>query len=235
MSMKPVIRSVKDSLDGMPIHVRQLAEMFRKHGQKQNRNTSGVNDLDATEVPAPLRNGWNTNGPTPNAVVDAGHGNRPHPSEYLDQSYIDQHLDRFSDGASRIYITGDIQNWGPGNRDMTFVFPTSELQTILDETGGDATQLALRLGMDADYYLDAAGNPLPVEIRHFDPSELTNLRLPDGNEGGANAHWIPGGYLPTGVPEAVIDIPSDATGWNNGDGVLDQSRWPGSHESFTLK
>ena len=41
-----VIRPLKNALDDMPVHVRQLSEMFRKHGQKQNRNTTGVTDLD---------------------------------------------------------------------------------------------------------------------------------------------------------------------------------------------
>lgn len=218
-----VIRPLKDSLDGVPIHVRQLAEMFRKHGRKQDRNTSEVQNLDSADVTHPLQNGWNTNGPTPNDIVDAGHGNRPDPSDYLDQSYIDQHLDRFRDGASRIYISDDLATYGPGNRGSTFVFPTSELQTIIDETGGDARQLAIRLGMREDYYLDAAGNPVAVEIRNFDPSELSNIRVPSGNEGGANPQWIPGGYLPTGDPEAVIDIPA-----------ADPGHWPGTTQGLTL-
>jgi len=32
-----------------------------------------------------------------------------------------------------------------------------------------------------------------------------NLRIPSGNEAGANEMWVPGGYLPEGMPEAVID------------------------------
>ena len=36
------------------------------------------------------------------------------------------------------------------------------------------------------------------------PREL-NLRMPSGNEAGANEFWIPGGKLPTGNLEAVID------------------------------
>lgn len=223
MSLKPVVRSMKDSLDGMPIHVRQLAEMFRKHGQKQNRNTSEVQNLDSADVTHPLKDGWNTKGPTPQEVVDAGHGNRPDPSDYLDQSYIDKHLERFRDGASRIYISDNLAKYGPGNGGTTFVFPTSELQKIIDETGGDARELAVRLGMKPDYYLNADGSPVAVEIRNFDPSELSNIRLPSGNEGGANPQWIPGGYLPTGDPEAVIDIPDREPG-----------HWPGTTQGLSL-
>jgi len=38
------------------------------------------------------------------------------------------------------------------------------------------------------------------------------LRMPSGNEAGANDQWLPGGLLPDGMPEAVIDggeIPPD--------------------------
>lgn len=225
------IRPLLRALDDAPVHVRQLAEMFRKHGQKQRRNTSEVDDLDATRVPEALRDGWKKDTWTPNDVVNAGHQNRPDPSEYLDQSYIDQHLARFEDGASRIYSSDSLHQWGPGNRGITFVFPTSELQTILDETGGNARDLALRLGLDADFFLDANGDPIDVEIRHFAPEELTNIRMPSGNEGGANDQWIPGGFLPTGVPEAVIDIPETATGTNSD---YNHGLWPGTGQGLTL-
>jgi len=39
-------RPIMHSLDGLPIHVRQLADMFRGHGQRQGRNKNGVNDVD---------------------------------------------------------------------------------------------------------------------------------------------------------------------------------------------
>ncbi|MBN9224556.1 MAG: hypothetical protein ABS63_09625 [Microbacterium sp. SCN 70-27] len=43
---KSVIRPLKDALDDMPVHIRQLAEMFRKHAQKQRRNNDGIADVD---------------------------------------------------------------------------------------------------------------------------------------------------------------------------------------------
>ncbi|WP_406247047.1 DNA/RNA non-specific endonuclease [Microbacterium sp. M] len=41
-----IIRPMKNSLDELPVHVRQLAEMFRGHGQRQARNRNGTNDVD---------------------------------------------------------------------------------------------------------------------------------------------------------------------------------------------
>ena len=32
--------------------------------------------------------------------------------------------------------------------------------------------------------------------------------MPSGNEKGANAQWIPGGYTRGGIPEIIIDSPA---------------------------
>ena len=53
MGMGPVVRSLKNALDGMPVHVRQLGEMFRRHGRTQKRSIADVHDLDAMHVDAP--------------------------------------------------------------------------------------------------------------------------------------------------------------------------------------
>lgn len=235
---KAVIRPLKDALDDMPVHVRQLSEMFRKHGQKQHRNTSDVQNLDSADVVHPLQQAWRSDTDwTPDSVV-SWKGEAPDPSDYLDSDYISQHLARFDDGASRIYFSDSLHRYGPGQADgSTFVFPTSELQDILDRSGGRADDVADALGIDRKYFYGPDGNPVDVEIRHFDPSELTNLRMPSGNEAGANENWIPGGYLPTGVPEAVMDVPGSATGIGNLDrGGTDYNPglWPGTAQSLTL-
>lgn len=234
-----VIRPMKNALDDMPVHVKQLAEMFRKHGQKQNRNTSEVQNLDSADVVHPLQNAWrNDTDWTPDSVV-SWKGDAPDPGDYLDADYIDQHLARFDDGASRIYFSDALHTYGPGQRDhTTFVFPTSELQKILDETGGDAHQIADRLGIEPQYFHvdnDLTKPIKDVEIRNFSPDELSGLRMPSGNEAGANDGWIPGGYLPTGVPEAVIDVPESATGHGpNFDGSYNTGMWPGTANSLEL-
>lgn len=47
------------------------------------------------------------------------------------------------------------------------------------------------------------GNEL-VRVDIANPREL-NLRVPSGNEAGANDQFIPGGFTEGGLPEAVID------------------------------
>ncbi|HWV49257.1 MAG TPA: hypothetical protein VN035_07355 [Microbacterium sp.] len=234
MGMGPVVRAVKDSMDGVPVHVRQLAEMFRKHGAAHKRNNSDINDLD--RVPESLKDGWRDHKWLPNDVVDAGKGNRPDPSEYLDADYITDHLDQFANGATRIYKTDSILDWGPGNNQVpgnatntAYVFPTDQLNNLMEQVNSP-TELAEALGLPSNFFEGA-----DVQLRDFAPEDLAGLRMPSGNEGGTDVdHWIPGGYLPSGIPEAVIDIPHDATGWRNGDGMLDQSRWPGSRREFDL-
>lgn len=230
MGIGEVIRPLKNSLDGVPVHVRQLADMFRKHSQRQDLNRAQVDALDNVSGAWRTDTHW-----TPESIV-SWKGDAPDPGEYLDGDYIRQHLARFDDGASRIYFSDTLHTYGPGQWDgSTFVFPTSELDDIIRNADGDVNIIADQLGMERSWFFDDNGDPLPLEIRHFDPSELTNLRMPSGNEAGANEHWIPGGYLPTGIPEAVIDIPSSATGVGRElDGDYNSGMWPGRPQRLDL-
>ncbi|WP_434777190.1 hypothetical protein [Neisseria sp. Ec49-e6-T10] len=53
--------------------------------------------------------------------------------------------------------------------------------------------------MDIKYTLIGA---IKIDIPY---NSKLNLRVPSGNEAGANSQWIPGGKLPLGESEAVID------------------------------
>ncbi|MEF9917525.1 MAG: hypothetical protein RR681_07840 [Lachnospiraceae bacterium] len=44
----------------------------------------------------------------------------------------------------------------------------------------------------------------PVRVDVKNPS---NLRVPSGNELGANSQWLPGGNTGGGIPEATITSP----------------------------
>ncbi|KUI34676.1 hypothetical protein AU195_09130 [Mycobacterium sp. IS-1496] len=128
-------------------------------------------------------------------------GTRPDPSEYLPQEFIEHHLERFDDGASRFMTAEALEDYGIGHRDgTTFVFPTRELETLMEATGGDRRALEQALGLP-DGYFETDG---VVRVDVPEPSNF-DLRIPSGNEAGANEQWIPGGFLPTGIPEAVID------------------------------
>ena len=66
-----------------------------------------------------------------------------------------------------------------------------------------------------DFFVDADGGAVDIVRADFSYEDISNgeLRMPRGDEGGANAQWIPGGYLPEGIREAVFTVPSGgATG-----------------------
>ncbi|BBZ10139.1 WXG100-like domain-containing protein [Mycobacterium branderi] len=148
-------------------------------------------------------------------------GTRPDPSEYLSPEYIERHLEKFNDGATRFMLKDTFEDFGIGQVDGTsFVFPTSEIDALMEATKGDSTALEQALGLPNGYLKD---NVIRVDIS--DPQHYS-LRMPSGNEAGANDYWIPGGFLPHGMPEAVIDgskVPPE-------DLIIEDFRDPGGNE-----
>ncbi|UCZ58992.1 putative adhesin [Mycolicibacterium phocaicum] len=128
-------------------------------------------------------------------------GSRPDPSEYLSPEYIAHHLDQFKDGATRFMPHSNLEKYGIAQRDGTsFVMPKSEADAMLARTGGDPRAMERELGLP-EGFLDSH-KLARIDIPQ--PGDA-NLRVPSGNEAGANDQWIPGGKLPDGASEAVID------------------------------
>ena len=129
-------------------------------------------------------------------------GSRPDPSEYLSPQYIGEHLALFEDGATRFQLRSGLDKYGPGQVDGTsFVMPRAQADELLASAGGDPRALERALGLP-EGQLD--GNTL-MRVDFEQPEQL-GLRVPSGNEAGANDLWIPGGRLPDGSAEAVIDV-----------------------------
>lgn len=130
-------------------------------------------------------------------------GARPNPASYLSESYIEQHLAQFDDGATRFQLNSKLEKYGPGQSDGTsFVVPRAEADRLILETAGDPRALERALGLP-EGQLDGV-DPL-MRVDFAEPGDL-GLRVPSGNEAGANSQWIPGGKLPDGSSEAVIDV-----------------------------
>jgi hypothetical protein len=126
-------------------------------------------------------------------------GTRPDPREYLSPEYIEHHLEHFSDGGTRFMLEENLDKYGIGQRDgTTFVFPTSEIDSLI--TKGDFADVERALGLPDGYF-----NDFHVFRVDIPDAENYNLRMPSGNEAGANEYWLPGGLLPEGMPEAVVD------------------------------
>jgi hypothetical protein len=139
-------------------------------------------------------------------------GSRPAPESYLPAEYIQNHLSKFEDGASRLTTKQRLDTLGPAHKDGTaFIMPKNEVDELLVSSNGNKREIETAIGLRKNH-LD--GDEL-VRIDIPEPKEL-NLRIPSGNEAGASELWLPGGKLPGGKSEAVIDLgESQAEKWTS--------------------
>jgi hypothetical protein len=160
-------------------------------------------DDDKTPDTTQLENAWK-DGWTSQKVLDITKGQRPAPSVYLDEKYINFHLARFNDGATYLVTKKALDDYGRdtlGYPDNTqFVMTKTEMDAMLVKTNKDISKIEKELGIPADSW---KGKEM-VRISIPNPKEL-NVRVPSGNEMGANSLWLPGGQLPTGYSEAVVN------------------------------
>jgi hypothetical protein len=145
-------------------------------------------------------------------VIKAPKGTRPRPEDYLPKEYIESHLAKFNEGASKFIRKDQLHKYGPAHADGTaFVLPKMETEALLAKAKGNKRVLEDALGFERGY-LD--NNEL-VRVDIAKPKEM-GLRVPSGNEAGANPQWLPGGKLPNGNSEAVIDLGSAPAGsWSS--------------------
>lgn len=160
-------------------------------------------DDDKTPDTIKLEDSWKE-GWSSQKVLDITKGQRPDPSVYLDQKYIDFHLAQFNGGATYLVTKSSLDKYGRdtlGYPDNTqFVMTKAEMDAMLTKTGKDIGKIETELGIPAGSW---KGQEM-VRISIPEPKTL-NVRVPSGNEMGANSLWLPGGHLPTGYSEAVIN------------------------------
>lgn len=131
-------------------------------------------------------------------------GKRPAPETYLKRRYIRRHLKNFKAGASCIVSKELLERYhgdSIGKADNSqFIMMKSEMDSVLMRSHGDLSRIEHELGIPAG----AWKHRVLVRVDVPKPKKL-KLRMPSGNEIGANVLWLPGGLLPTGYKEAVID------------------------------
>lgn len=129
---------------------------------------------------------------------------RPDPSTYLPADKTTAHLAGFEDGASYLVPKSALDRYGRallGRPDNSqFVMTGREMDALLARARGDVAVVEAELGIPAGAW---QGKAL-VRIDVPSPRDL-DLRMPSGREDGANALWLPGGKLPTGQDEAVVN------------------------------
>nr|WP_295922641.1 hypothetical protein [uncultured Dyadobacter sp.] len=154
---------------------------------------------DSFKLEDSWKDGW-----TSQKVLAIAKGQRPDPSVYLDEKYITYHLGKFAAGATYLVTKKALDDYGRdtlGYPDNTqFVMTKAEMDAMLVKTNKDISKIEQELGIPADSW---KGKEM-VRISIPNPKEL-NVRVPSGNEMGANSLWLPGGQLPTGYSEAVVN------------------------------
>lgn len=135
-------------------------------------------------------------------------GERPDPATYLDKKYICRHLKEFRSGVSFVmgldnYVMYVLTRKFIGREDNScFVMPKTVCDDIAKAAKGDISVYEQALGFEPGYFKGHGGL---VRIDVLDVADL-HIRIPSGNEAGANAWWLPGGYTSGGVPEAITDL-----------------------------
>ncbi|WP_386698363.1 hypothetical protein [Lonepinella sp. MS14436] len=137
-----------------------------------------------------------------NEIVLIEKGKRPDPSTYLPKEYIEQHLAKFDNGAVRITSLSSVKKYGTiGPENGGFVMPKQDFDLIVKHANGNLRLLEKYLGLDQGVLSNA-----DTGVFYIPKDQFKNLRMPTGNEGGANQQWIPGGNTSGGVSEAVMDF-----------------------------
>lgn len=165
-------------------------------------NTSGV--ILAVFLPQQQAGRWSGGTEVPpglNWVKDIPKGKRPHPATYLSVSERMAVDSLFDQGAVRFTTLKNIDKYGTAGSADAFVFPKSYFNKVVAEADGDLRVIERRLGLDAG----TLGNPDTVAA-FISRSDFSRLRIPTGNEAGANSFWIPGGRTSGRVPEMLLDL-----------------------------
>jgi hypothetical protein len=135
-------------------------------------------------------------------ILSMSKKSRPDPSTYLSPEYINKHLQTFMEnGAVKIMPSEPVGTIG--GRGGTFVMSSDDLASIIKSANGNISEIETILGFDKGYL----GNN-PVIVKFTDPS---GLRIPQGNELGANDYWKPGGYTSGVIKEGVINPAPEGT------------------------
>ena len=138
---------------------------------------------------------------------------RPPVTEYLSEQYIQAHRQKFASGKGYCIMSTDASiervqaNGRIGRSSGNFVLPEEDFRILLakvdaekrSKNGDPQKMLETELGF---WPGSLKGKELvSYEIR-LKPEEV---RIPDGRGEGSNELWRPGGMLPTGYTEAVVD------------------------------
>lgn len=139
------------------------------------------------------------------AVEATKQGCRPDPKTYLSAECLQAHMEAFAEGASYLVPKDVLDRFGRkllGRPDGQFVMSSKEMDKMLGNKNVSIAYIEKELGIPAGAW---AGKTLVRINITLDNAKKLDLRVPSGNEAGANSLWIAGGKLPTGYTEGVVN------------------------------
>ena len=187
----------------VPVHNSNLAHVDSEFGPlPPNATVSSRADFNnyISETGITFKEGWSADR-VYDEIINIPHGSRPDPSTYLSDTQIQAHLSTFDEGAVRFASREKVEKYGTAGNSEAFVLPKKEFDRVVKDSNGDLRAVEIKLGLPKGYLGD--GDTMAVYIK---PEDIKNIRIPSGNEGGANNQWVAGGYTNGGVPEAVVDL-----------------------------
>ena len=128
------------------------------------------------------------------------------PNKYLKKRYVDRHLEQFHGEASYLVTGQTYENRivgaaEIGRPDGQFLSTKTDIDAVLSRANGDVSVIEKEIGIPDGQWQNQKGI-YRIDVQN---PETLNLRLPNGREGGANVLWEPGGLLPGGSAEAVVN------------------------------
>ena len=131
-------------------------------------------------------------------IILTNKGLRPNPNIYLSETYLNNHLKQFDRDVTKIMIQAKTKTAGPPGG--TFVMTSSVADDLIEQAGGEISNLEKRLSFEPG---TLSASPVRVDIKN--PG---NIRIPSGNELGANSQWLPSRNTGGGIPETTITSPN---------------------------
>ena len=205
-ALEPALRRVADALGKIPDSIMSKlpadaqAKLKGLRGQIDNlanpirREVSRAVDAAADRLGVPASK--------LQAVADTPRLSRPPVSSYMSASQQAAHLAQFDGGIVRVTSRTAINNFGTLGPPNGFVTSLKDFRAVMHEAKGDLSVVERRLSLDPG---TLKNNDTVIAV--IERKDVPGLRVPDGNEGGANTRWAPGGYTSQGTIEAVMDFP----------------------------
>lgn len=119
----------------------------------------------------------------------------------MSPAYIKDWNDSWSEGAIRFASKSQVEKYGTIGSNEAFMIPKTVFDNLLKESNGNLAYIEKKLSL-SDGYLSSNSTGAYL-IKQQDGFEV---KLPTGNEGGANVQWLPGGKTLNGTREGILDL-----------------------------